>query len=761
MVELPSQPVNGQGREASRPDVLELQLGHKCSNRCVFCQSAHRIQNGEAGLVPKDRVFWALAEGAAQGTTRVVLLGGEPTIHPAFFEILAEAKRLDFEEIVIFTNGVMLAHPGFLTHVLELGEFSWRVSIQGDRAEIHDAVTHQKGAFERLTKGLDLLVSNGQIITANTCVTQINVDALKGFPAIAKRYGISGWHIDPIRPEDVGDSTPARLRELLVAYTTLAAEARKILQAFLTEVPDVECTVGNLPYCLLPEWGHRVHHGGEQTIVYGTIRSKELGQPRDKYSRHFSARQKTQKCEGCVFDQRCSGIPSHYFDLYGDGELAALSLQDVAAQDSACANLPLLVRPWADRLLAEIPEPWRLEQAVPDWHRRSLNFRFSRPEGADALLDILHNDDTQRESGLQAVWINTPSCRLRISGMDHSGEDASLSHLVSYLRRQVSVIEPPLPVAEKDGVPDVTRIDVKLAFACNNRCEFCVQGNKRELHGPRPTDQIYKDLEDGRQRGADAVVFTGGEPTLQASLFDGIRLAASLGYRTIQIQSNGRIFSHRPFCEKAIAAGANEFALSLHGAQATTHEQLTRAPRSFRQVVSGIHNLTQMGQKVITNSVVTSSNYKELPALARLLVDLGVIQYQFAFVHILGTAAENSTWLVPRKSEIMPWIREGLDVGRRAGVRAMTEAIPYCFLAGYEDCVAERIIPRTKVFDANVTLDDYTTYRLTEGKVKGPNCHRCIYFEQCEGPWSEYPDQFGWDEFNPVLDSEEEVSVGG
>ena len=107
-------------------------------------------------------------------------------------------------------------------------------------------------------------------------------------------------------------------------------------------------------------------------------------------------------------------------------------------------------------------------------------------------------------------------------------------------------------------------------------------------------------------------------------------------------------------------------------------------------------------------------------------------------------------WLVPRKSEVMPFVKAGLDVGLRAGVRCMTEAIPFCFLRGYEDCVAERIIPRTAVFDADVTLEDYTAYRQTEGKAKGPMCKRCLYFDRCEGPWTEYPALFGWDELCPV-----------
>lgn len=298
--------------------------------------------------------------------------------------------------------------------------------------------------------------------------------------------------------------------------------------------------------------------------------------------------------------------------------------------------------------------------------------------------------------------------------------------------------------------PSSARVDIKIGFACNNRCDFCVQGDKRLHHGPRPLDQTRADLEDGRRRGATGIVITGGEPTIHATVLDVVREARGLGYETVQIQSNGRMFSHRPFCEQAIAAGANEFALALHGARAETHDRLTRAPRAFRQVVAGIRNLVQLEQRVLMNTVVTALNYWELPDVARLFVRLGVAQYQFAFVHILGTAAKNASWLIARKSDVMPFVRAGLDVGRRAGVRCMTEAIPFCLLRGYEEHVAERIIPPTVVFDADVTLEDYTVYRRTEGKAKAPICSRCTYVERCEGPWAEYPALFGWEEFVPV-----------
>jgi MoaA/NifB/PqqE/SkfB family radical SAM enzyme len=291
------------------------------------------------------------------------------------------------------------------------------------------------------------------------------------------------------------------------------------------------------------------------------------------------------------------------------------------------------------------------------------------------------------------------------------------------------------------------RVDIKIGFSCNNRCLFCVQGDKRDHHGSRPADRIRADLREGRRAGATGVVITGGEPTMQRTLRATVRAARALGYATVQVQTNGRLLAYEELCRRLVDDGANEFSPALHGSTARIHDGLTRAPGSFEQTAGGIRTLVALGQRVITNSVITNKNHEDLPALALLLVDLGVSQYQFAFVHILGTAAAHRETLVPRKRDVMPYVKRGLDVGRAAGVRCMTEAIPYCLMAGYEEHVAERIIPVTRVFDADQTVADYTAYRLTEGKAHGPPCRACALADRCEGPWREYPELYGWDEF--------------
>ncbi len=296
------------------------------------------------------------------------------------------------------------------------------------------------------------------------------------------------------------------------------------------------------------------------------------------------------------------------------------------------------------------------------------------------------------------------------------------------------------------------RLDLKLGYTCNNRCTFCVQGDRRAREPDLDTAEVIARLAVARAHASE-VVLTGGEIGLRRDLATIVRAARGLGYDTVQVQSNGRVFARPERCDELVAAGVTEFGPSLHGATAATHEAQTRSPGSWRQTVKGIQNLVDRRQMVIVNSVVTRQNLHELPALGQLLVHLGVEQYQLAMVHPLGTAATHFDAVVPRLDDAAPWVRAGLLPGLRAGRRVMVEAMPPCFMVGWEAALSEAYIPPTRIVDGAQVVVDYRAARVDEGKAKGPPCARCTWDNRCEGPWREYPGRHGWDGYVPRVDT--------
>jgi len=298
------------------------------------------------------------------------------------------------------------------------------------------------------------------------------------------------------------------------------------------------------------------------------------------------------------------------------------------------------------------------------------------------------------------------------------------------------------------------RVALFVGYTCLNDCRFCVVADKR-IYPDKSTEQIKEELEDAYLKGAREVVFTGGEFTIREDVFDIVRFAKEIGYTIIQAQTSGRMFSNLDFCKKMILAGMNEFSPALHGHTAQLHDFLTRRKGSFRQTVLGIYNVRKLSQnriRILTNTVVTKYNYKFLPQLATLLTQLGVHQYQFAFVHALGNASKNFKEVVPRKTDVLPFLKKGLNIGIEKGLRVMAEAIPLCLMQGYEKYVSEFYIPPTEIREVGYTIDKFEEVRTKEGKVKFSQCKICKYCNVCEGPWKEYSQYYGDEEFQPVGD---------
>jgi MoaA/NifB/PqqE/SkfB family radical SAM enzyme len=298
----------------------------------------------------------------------------------------------------------------------------------------------------------------------------------------------------------------------------------------------------------------------------------------------------------------------------------------------------------------------------------------------------------------------------------------------------------------------IKRVAIFVGYSCNNDCEFCVVAAKRG-RPDRTTEEVREELKQAFQGGARQVVFTGGECTLRKDLCDLVAFARSLGFISVHIQTNGSSFVSMDLCKRLLGAGMTEFNPSLHGATASMHDSLTGRKGSFRQTVLGIHNvrkLTQGRMPILTNTVIVRKNYTSLADIARLLVGLRVHQIQFAFVHAQGNAARHYKRVVPRKSDVMPFVFKALDVAMKANVRVMTEAIPPCLMKGYEQFIAEPFIPSTEVRERGKLVERFEDVRISEAKVKFVQCQTCRFDRTCEGPWREYPEYYGSQEFQPV-----------
>ncbi|RMG14619.1 MAG: radical SAM protein, partial [Deltaproteobacteria bacterium] len=343
---------------------VEIQLGHMCNNRCVFCVSGQRTALREAFPLAPGPIRERIQAAYAAGNRKITLLGGEPTLQPAFLDIVRYCVALGFEDIVIFTNGVKTARASFIDEVLATGgRFTWRISIQGATKESHERTTKRPGSFGRILRSLGHLRERGQRITVNMCVVQSNYRDVDRFPELLLPYGVEQLHLDMVRPRDAGRRTEREFAQMIPRYSDLVEPLTRMVEGFPA---SFDVNVGNLPFCIAPELIHRIHHDGEKTFTIAIDRDDRLSLPWDKYEDKRSDKFHPEACDGCLMRSRCNGVFERYAQLYGTGELHALDEAALRRADPAFALLPVHLQAHLGRCDLASLGAVRIEESADD-----------------------------------------------------------------------------------------------------------------------------------------------------------------------------------------------------------------------------------------------------------------------------------------------------------------------------------------------------------------------------------------------------------
>jgi len=299
--------------------------------------------------------------------------------------------------------------------------------------------------------------------------------------------------------------------------------------------------------------------------------------------------------------------------------------------------------------------------------------------------------------------------------------------------------------------------DIKTGYSCNNDCIHCVIADKRRLllKQNRPLDRTTAEVKEqmylAKQDGMKHVVLTGGEVTIRGDVFELMDYAHKLGF-SIALQTNGRMFYYKEFAEQLSKITDISYVIALHGHNAELHDSISRIKGSFNQTVQGIKNLKELNQKISGKVVISKKNYKYLTNLLSLFNKLGIKNVNMAFPHGQGNALLYFDNVIPFYSELKPYVHKTIELANKLNIWIDFEAIPFCFMQGYEKHVSElRMMDREIQLRDVVVIDlDFAQTRRNIAKKKAESCKECKYFLICEGPWREYPEKRGFGEFKPV-----------
>lgn len=296
---------------------LEFHISYNCVNNCSFCSEYDRMKQFKKNPVSFNEIKKELILKKKAGFDFVNFTGGEPTVHPDFFEIIKFAKSFGYR-IYVGTNGSMLAKKDFCKKVLPfLDEISF--SIHGHNAGSHDKLSGRKGAFNDIVAAINNADKFGFANKfANTVVVKDNFENLEKILEFLGGRKFKQALFSNIAPEGMGLKRYADLTARIGDWRKKIPKFAKISKAY-----NIGLRFFGLPLCALGEyeflsndlfWDARMTtERAAKSNAIGLIDAESATPDRNRI--------KTEICAGCGHDKICFGVFAEYVKNFGDKEL--------------------------------------------------------------------------------------------------------------------------------------------------------------------------------------------------------------------------------------------------------------------------------------------------------------------------------------------------------------------------------------------------------------------------------------------------------
>jgi MoaA/NifB/PqqE/SkfB family radical SAM enzyme len=276
-----------------------VRLTFDCNDHCVFCLDAH-THTGE--MRAREEVRAQILDGRRKGATRLILSGGEPTIHPDYVDFVRLGRLAGYSKIQTVTNGRLFSYGAFLDRCLKEGLSEITFSIHGPNAKVHDALVGTKGAFDEEVRALAAALADGRpIVNVDVVVNRANVRHLPEMLRLFYDMGVREFDLLQVVPFG---------RAFTEGRDTLfydLAEARPFLQEALafSKREDVHLWMNRFP----PQ-----HLEGYEHLIQDPYKlNDEVRGRKEEFARLFQQGEwldcrEPARCKYCYLERLCDTI---------------------------------------------------------------------------------------------------------------------------------------------------------------------------------------------------------------------------------------------------------------------------------------------------------------------------------------------------------------------------------------------------------------------------------------------------------------------
>jgi radical SAM protein with 4Fe4S-binding SPASM domain len=166
---------------------LYVYVTNRCQLRCKHCYMGQRLETAEK--MPLRQVMDILRTWRRMGSSKLTVLGGEPTLHPDYVNIIRAANEMGFEHVITTSNGLEPAIRKF--RQMQPSDFAYvQVSLDGGSAASHDQV-RGAGTFDEALRNVAELAGRGFDTRIICTVNRVNAGGCLGLLDIADELGVS------------------------------------------------------------------------------------------------------------------------------------------------------------------------------------------------------------------------------------------------------------------------------------------------------------------------------------------------------------------------------------------------------------------------------------------------------------------------------------------------------------------------------------------------------------------------------------------
>ncbi len=291
-----------------------FRFGEQCNNHCPMC-----CNTGEPALLfhSTEELLRRAAFLQSCGFCRVVVTGGEATIHPGFWRVVEQlaACRMIWD---INTHGRAFSQPRFAQRAVDTGLKRAIVSLHSPHAATSAAIFGgtEEAHYETIA-GIDHLLEAGVEVMLNCVLSRLNLTQLDEYMQTGcQRFG-RGVSFKFVFPSTLGRGSQwpgiATLR-----YSDVRESAQR-LQALAAQL-QVCILFESFPNCILQD-PNAVNLGRS---AFGETHYLDDATGDRVYSmRHIEAELSAfgENCRQCVAARRCSGVTLEYAQQHGVDEL--------------------------------------------------------------------------------------------------------------------------------------------------------------------------------------------------------------------------------------------------------------------------------------------------------------------------------------------------------------------------------------------------------------------------------------------------------